>query len=222
MYAEDDLLPISALQHLLFCERQCALIHIEHVWADNRLTVEGHHLHEKAHAGPDEWRQQTRVVRGLPLRSLRLGLAGKADVVHFCPDPQGGPPAIFPVEYKRGRSKKDSSDRVQLCAQALCLEEMLDTSVPEGALFYNRTRRRVNVIFDAGLRAETVQAAARLRELIVRGVTPTAMRQPKCRNCSLVDVCLPRAFRPRRTASQYLRHAVQTICQDAGDEEYLL
>jgi CRISPR-associated exonuclease Cas4 len=219
VYTEDDLLPISALQHLLFCERQCALIHIEGVWADNRLTVEGHHLHEKAHAGPDERRQQTRVVRGLPLRSLRLGLAGMADVVQFHPDPEGGPPTIFPIEYKRGSPKKSNADRVQLCAQALCLEEMLDASVPQGALFYGRTRRRLKVAFDAELREETIRAAARLRDLIVRGVTPTAMRQPKCRNCSLVDVCLPTAFRPRRTASDYLRRALQGSCQDPGDEE---
>lgn len=135
MFSEDTLLPISALQHLLFCERQCALIHIEGLWAENRLTVEGQHLHRKAHEGPDETRGDLRVVRGLALRSLRLGLIGKADVVEFQSDERSdGPRRPFPVEYKRGKPKSHEADRVQLCAQALCLEEMLAVAVPEGAI----------------------------------------------------------------------------------------
>lgn len=209
MYAEDDLLPISALQHLLFCERQCALIHIEGLWAENRLTVEGRHLHDKAHDGPDETRAGVRLARGLSLRSLRLGLAGRADVVEFHPAASpAGTPRPFPVEYKRGKPKRDDSDRVQLCAQALCLEEMLAVEVPLGALFYGTTRRRLDVHFDAGLRGRTEEAAARLHELIASGRTPRAVREPKCESCSLLDVCLPDALRPRLSAVRFLKHSL--------------
>lgn len=224
MFSEDELLPISALQHLLFCERQCALIHIERLWAENRLTVEGRHLHEKAHGGRGERRDGAQILRGLPLRSLRLGLAGVADVVEFHPPavrdgptpataqpadvaaPAGAaaPPGTpFPVEYKRGRPKANDCDRIQLCAQALCLEEMLGVAVPAGALFYGRTRRRQDVLFDADLRSRTEQAAARLHELIAAGVTPVVPPQRKCRNCSLVHQCLPQAG-GRRSVQAYM------------------
>jgi CRISPR-associated exonuclease Cas4 len=137
MYVEDDLLPISALQHLLFCERQCALIHVEQVWAENRLTVEGRHLHERVDGGEHETRGGLRTARALPIRSLRLGLAGRADVVEFhASEGAAGPPRVVPVEYKRGRPKSHRADEVQLCAQALCLEEMLGVHVAAGALFY--------------------------------------------------------------------------------------
>src|SRR6266542_4457015 len=145
MYAEDDLLPLSALQHLIFCERQCALIHIEQIWADNVLTVEGTFLHERTDSAAMESRASVRIARGLALHSLRLGLSGKADVVEFhrAGDDRPGTtlPGVsgrwvpVPVEYKRGKPKQDDSDRVQLCAQAVCLEEMLAVSVPSGALF---------------------------------------------------------------------------------------
>ena len=140
MYTEDDLLPISGLQHLLFCERQCALIHLEQVWAENRLTVEGKNMHDRVHEREAESRPGIRIVRALRLRSLRLGLTGMADVVEFHLDSgvrsQGLP---FPVEYKRGKPKADYSDSVQLCAQAICLEEMLSCTIPAGALFYGTT-----------------------------------------------------------------------------------
>ena len=122
MFSEDELLPLSALQHLLFCERQCALIHIEQAWAENRLTVEGKNLHAKVHEADDESRGDLRIVRGLRLRSLRLGLVGQADVVEF--HKQGDAWLPFPVEYKRGKPKPEPCDEVQLCAQAICLEEM--------------------------------------------------------------------------------------------------
>ena len=144
MFTEDDLLPISALQHLLFCERQCALIHVEGLWADNVLTVEGTHMHRRSDEGADEKRDGVRIVRALPLRSLRLGLAGRADVVEFHRGEPGAAWAPFPVEYKRGRAKRERCDQVQLCAQALCLEEMLGVEIPAGALFYGQAppRRR--------------------------------------------------------------------------------
>lgn len=207
--SEDDLLPISALQHLLFCERQCALIHIEGLWVENRLTVEGRHLHDKAHDGASESRAGVRIARGLALRSFRLGLVGKADVVEFRTSSNGGDATPFPVEYKRGRPKKHDADKVQLCAQALCLEEMLDTSVPAGALFYGRTRRRLDVAFDDRLRRLTEQTAARLHALISSRKTPTAIREPKCDSCSLLHVCLPEAMSLRRSATRYVARAIE-------------
>ena len=198
MYSEDQLLPISALQHLLFCERQCALIHVERVWQENRLTVEGRHLHEKAHDGPTETRAGVRTTRGLHVRSLVLGLSGVADVVEFhlpntgtlaehprnrsasAPAPRYS--RVTPVEFKRGKPKKDDSDRVQLCAQAICLEEMLQLQIDFGELFYGTRRRRTQVDFDAQLRATTHQASARLHRMIADHETPRARRAPKCTN----------------------------------------
>jgi len=203
MYSEDDLLALSALQHLLYCERQCALIHIEQVWAENRFTAEGSILHERADRGGTGARGKARVEYGLAIRSLRLGLIGKADVVEFhrTADGQWQP---FPVEYKRGRAKKDDCDRVQLCAQALCLEEMLAVKVPAGALFYGKTRRRQEVDFTLGLRRETEETAARLHALIASGLTPLPEFGPKCRHCSLAAVCLPEKIGKHPSVAQYL------------------
>ncbi len=206
-FAEEDLLPISALQHLLFCKRQCALIHVEGLWAENRLTVEGRHMHEKAHDGPVEQRAGVRIARGLSVRSFHLGLIGKTDVVEF-----RATPAVaalpFPVEYKRGRAKKHDADKVQLCAQALCLEEMLSTHVPAGALFYGRTRRRLDVAFDDELRQATEDAARRLHALIASRQTPKAIREPKCDSCSLVSLCVPEAMTMGPSASDYVERAL--------------
>lgn len=202
MYSEDDLLPLSALQHLLFCERQCALIHVEQLWADNRLTVEGTHLHRRVDGAPGETRGDVRTTRSLALRSLRLGLTGKADVVELHRTAGGERP--FPVEYKRGRPKRDRSDEVQLCAQALCLEEMLGVAVPAGALFYGETRRRTDVPFDAGLRARTEEAARRLHELVRTGITPRARREAKCDACSMLELCIPDPPLGPRSAARYL------------------
>ena len=210
MLSEDDLLPLSALQHLRFCERQCALIHVEGLWAENALTVEGSHMHRKVDQGPDESRGNVRITRGVPLRSLRLGLIGKADAVEFHRQ-DGGSWRPFPVEYKRGRPKRDRSDEVQLCAQALCLEEMLEAEVPAGALFYGQTRRRMDVAFDAGLREETEAAAVRLHELVRGGVTPRARREPKCERCSLLHLCLPDALGPGRSAVRYLERSLGSL-----------
>ncbi|MEM7013959.1 MAG: CRISPR-associated protein Cas4 [Verrucomicrobiota bacterium] len=210
MFAEDQLLPLSALQHLLFCERQCALIHVEQLWAENRLTTEGNLLHEKAHGGPDESRltEGVRITRGLPIRSLTLGLSGQADVVEFYDDG-----TVAPVEYKRGKPKRkgDDSDRVQLCAQALCLEEMLDHlgdgAISRGHLFYGQRKRRHDVDFDAQLRATTSAAAERLHELIASRKTPPAIREPKCESCSMLEICMPDALRFRQGAAAWLDRA---------------
>ena len=140
VYTEDDLLRLSALQHLLFCERQCALIHIEQIWTENLFTAEGRIMHDKVDTANRETRGNVRIEYGVPMHSLRLGLIGKADVVEFHKDEDDWVP--FPVEYKRGKPKKDNSDKAQLCAQALCLEEMMNVEIPRGALFYGETRRR--------------------------------------------------------------------------------
>ena len=225
MFSEDDLLPISALQHLLFCERQCALIHIEQVWEENRLTAEGRVLHERVHERENETRRDVRIARALRLRSLALGLIGQADVVEFHQDlkseisnlksdpkvPQA--PRPFPVEYKRGRPKSNRCDEVQLCAQALCLEEMLGTEVTAGALFYGVTHRRHDVAFDGELRALTSRTAERLHVLIESGVTPPAEYSAKCEQCSLKDSCLPATITPRRSAVDYLRRVIDLKSQ---------
>lgn len=230
LYAEDDLLPISALQHLLFCERQCALIHVERLWAENRLTVEGRHLHQRADSGKGESRGPTRggvrVARGLPVRSLRLGVWGKADVVEFRSgaagslqrpgDDVGAAPLVaFPIEYKRGKPKRDGSDRAQLCAQALCLEEMLAAAVPAGAIFYGVTRRREEVAFDDALRAVTLHTIERLHAMVASRRTPPAVREKKCERCSLKNLCLPEVLGGREPASRYLRRSLALVA--AGD-----
>jgi CRISPR-associated exonuclease Cas4 len=188
-FTEDDLLPISALQHLLYCERQCALIHIERVWEENLFTTDGRILHEKVDAGEDCVRAGKRIARSVSLRSLQLGLSGVADVVEFGPDAGD----VYPVEYKRGRSKRANWDRIQLCAQAMSLEEMLGVPVTEGALFYGKTRRREAVAFDAALRGETVRAAARLHQLVdARHTPPAHYEASRCDACSLINLCMPR------------------------------
>lgn len=212
MFTEDDLVPLSALQHLLFCERQCALIHVEQIWVENPLTVEGRHLHERVDAKQGESRGTLVVARGLVLRSLRLGLSGKADLVEFHRSAAGEAGALlpgrsglwrpFPVEYKRGRPKAHRADEVQLCAQALCLEEMLGAPVPAGALFYGETRRRLDVLLDIPLRVLTEATAARVHELIGSGVTPPPVHEPKCDRCSLLAVCMPEA--PAHSAGKYI------------------
>ena len=190
-FTEDDLLPISALQHLLYCERQCALIHIERVWEENLLTTDGRFLHEKVDAGEDCVRAGKRIARSLPLRSLQLGLSGVADVVEFGPDAGD----IYPVEYKRGRSKRANRDRIQHCAQAMALEEMLGVAVTEGALFYGKTRRREAVAFDIALRGETGRAAARLHQLVdARHTPPAHYDASRCDACSLINLCMPSLF----------------------------
>jgi len=204
MYTEDQLLPISALQHLLFCPRQCVLIHIERLWEENVLTAEGRIAHEKVDDGGAEIRAGRKTAFGLPLRSLRLGLIGKADVVEFFRD-DAGKMAAFPVEHKRGRPKQKDCDRVQLCAQAICLEEMLGVNVKEGALFYCKTRRREDVVFNDGLRRLTEETAVRLHELIEAGTTPRAEYAKKCKSCSLVELCLPKVSSAKRSVERYLR-----------------
>jgi len=190
-FAEADLVPLSALQHYMVCPRQCALIHVEQIWVESGLTAEGRLQHEKVDSGGAESRRDVRRVLALPIRCLRLGLVGKADVVEFYrqPDKAWRP---YPVEHKRGRRKKEDWDRVQLCAQALCLEEMLNVPVPEGALFYGKEQRREVVEIGEALRRETEAVAAAVHKLLAEGRTPSPVYARKCDSCSLVDICLPK------------------------------
>jgi CRISPR-associated exonuclease Cas4 len=215
MYSEEDLLPLSGLQHLMFCERQWGLIHIEQIWEENRLTAEGRVLHERAHQPGSVSRPRVRTSRGLRLHSLRLGLVGQADVVEFHPAPDGvtlpeleGRWRPFPVEYKRGRPKRDPTDEVQLCAQALCLEEMFDRQISEGALYYGEPRRRDPVAFGSELRARTEALAARMHQLYRAGMTPLAAYEPKCDGCSLIARCLPRLLAKPPGVARYLARAL--------------
>lgn len=197
---------ISALQHYLFCPRRCALVHIEQQWQENRFTAEGRILHERVHGGGRESRRTLRVEFDVPIRSLRLGVIGRADIVEFHRQ-ESGLWQPLPVEYKRGRPKKDDTDRVQLCAQALCLEEMLDCVVPEGALYYGEKKRRTAVVFDAGLREKTVHTTAALHSLLAEGKTPPPQYAERCESCSFLPLCLPKVA-TRKQVGAYLRKMV--------------
>jgi len=231
MYNEEDLLPISRLQHFLFCERRAALVEIEGVWADNLFTIEGTHLHQKVDDDLlPESRGGLRVTRGLLLHSFELGLSGKADVVEFhrlCEEEEAVSPPIsgekaaaiplagtsglwrpYPVDYKRGRMRHEEGFEAQLCAQALCLEEMLEVVVPEGALYYGKPRRRLAVVFDDVLREKTKEAARRLHELVSSGRTPQARYEKKCESCSMLSVCMPKVTGSRRSVQGYMAKAL--------------
>lgn len=183
-------IPLSALQHAVYCLRQAALIHLERMWAENRLTAEGHVLHVNADKPGSRSVRGVRRVSGLPLASRRLNIAGVADLVEFHAGTGGETP--YPVEFKRGKPKLHRADEVQLCAQGLCLEEMTGRAVPEGALFYGETRRRMAVPFDAELRALTEETAVALRAVFVTQVTPPpTKRKERCRACSLLELCRP-------------------------------
>jgi CRISPR-associated exonuclease Cas4 len=188
----DDPIPLSALQHAVYCLRQAALIHIERVWEENRFTAEGRVLHDVAHEPGDKRRGSVRRVTALPLACRRLNLAGVADLVEFTVGAEGE--TAFPVEYKRGKAKLHRADEVQLCAQGLCLEEMTGRPVPQGALFYAETKRRLVVPFDAELRRLTEETAVQFGALLATGRTPPAVyRADRCRSCSLVELCRPKA-----------------------------
>lgn len=213
-YEEADLLPLSGLQHLIFCVRQCALIHVERQWQENLLTAQGKVLHERVDAGEDEARGELRILRGVDVQSLELGLAGRADLVELrrssvstdapellrLPGIPGSWQPV-PVEYKRGRPKLEDCDRIQVCAQAMCLEEMLGSKIPHGEIFYGAPRRRIVLELTNDLRERTRDAARRFHELVETGHTPSAARAPKCRSCSLLEICMPPRRRARSVAA---------------------
>jgi CRISPR-associated exonuclease Cas4 len=205
--ADDDTLPISGLQHLAFCPRQWALIHLEQIWVENVRTAEGRLLHERADLPGESRRASVRTVRGMWLRSERLHLTGRADVVEFRPAP-------YPVEYKRGKSKPNDCDTVQLCAQALCLEEMIQTAIPQGAIFYGNPRRRLEIDFTLELRARTEELVATMHRLYRNRETPAAIPGPYCRNCSLVDVCLPEVTAQEDGTARWVARQLRSLQQE--------
>jgi CRISPR-associated exonuclease Cas4 len=205
--SDDDTLPLSGLQHLAFCPRQWALIHLEQLWVENIRTAEGRLLHERVDLPGERRRGDVRTVRGMWLRSDRLRLTGRADIVEFRPEP-------YPVEYKRGKSKPNDCDMVQLCAQALCLEEMLQTVIPGGAIFYGSPRRRLEVDFTPALRGRTETLTATMHRLYRTRETPAAVPGPYCRSCSLVDVCLPKATAREDEATQWVARQLRSLEQE--------
>jgi len=191
---EERVVMISALQHYSYCPRQCALIHVEQVFDENLYTLRGHRVHKKAHDDLGTAVEEgVRIERGTPLFSERLGLIGKADVVEFHPDgtPEGVP---YPVEYKSGPRRESRHDDVQLCAQAMCLEEMMGKAVPRGAVFHHGSRRRRDVRFDVGLRELTEETVREVRRLLVKGAVPPPVADARCPKCSLFDACMPFAL----------------------------
>jgi CRISPR-associated protein Cas4 len=197
---DDGLLPISALQHFAYCPRQFALIHIEQAWEENQFTAEGRHLHERVDGGFPEQRGSVRYERSVMVCSDRLGIQGKLDLLEVHQDGSGA--RYLPVEYKRGKPKLQDWDRIQLCAQALCLEEMVGVQLNEGALWYWQVRKREPVVLNEVLRESTLKIIEEAQALRVSGCTPrpTDIKQ-RCRGCSLVDVCQPERFRRDRSSS---------------------
>jgi CRISPR-associated exonuclease Cas4 len=243
MQAEESLIPISALQHWLYCPRQCALIHLEQAWAENKFTAEGRVMHENAHEGADETKAGIRITRGMPVVSESLGLTGQCDVVEFHPGggdlkfeisdlrgramasaeelPAGDlksqisnlkcTPRVLPVEYKRGKPKAHRADEVQLCAQGMCLEEMLGIRVQGGALYYGGKRRRTEVAFDEILRELVKTTAAEIRACFTSGRTPLAdYNSRRCDACSLIDFCQPKSLRFKKGAAAWFASTLKS------------
>ena len=213
-YSEEEWLMLSGIQHFAFCRRQWALIHIEQLWSENLRTVEGELLHRKAHDdGARESRGDLYILRGVSIHSVKLGLSGECDVIEFrrsvdgipLPDKEGlWQP--YPIEYKRGKSKETDADRLQLCAQAMCLEEMLSCHIPCGALFYGETRRREEVIFTEELRTDVKDHTTEMHEYFRRGYTPRVKPSKGCAACSIAEHCLPVMLR-RSSVRDYLAQA---------------
>ena len=199
---DDYCLPISALSHYRYCPRRCALVHIEQAWAENRFTEEGNLLHERVDSGLPEQRRNIRYERSVLLLSQRYRLTGKMDLLEIEDGESEGQQRYFPVEYKRGKPKVEDWDRVQLCAQALCIEEMRDTRVAEGAIWHWEVRRRESVAIDDSLREVTIDVIEQAHALIASNITPSPTKEKRrCRGCSLFDMCNPYTFRKDRTNS---------------------
>ena len=216
-YQPDELLPLSGIQHFVFCRRQWALIHVERQWQENALTAEGKLLHNRAD-NPffSETRNGVITARAVPIASYRLGLAGICDVVEFTTSSEGvqlpGREGLFlpaPVEYKRGKEKHDHSDEAQLCAQALCLEEMLSVVIPFGYLYYGETRHRVDVELTSQLRELVREMSEEMHAYFQRGYTPRVKTSKACLSCSLADVCLPTLQEKVIPASKYIQQQVE-------------
>jgi CRISPR-associated exonuclease Cas4 len=216
-YTQDDLLPLSGIQHFLFCRRQWALIHVEQQWKENALTAEGRIMHKRV---DDPFFTETRngviTARSVPVASYRLGLSGVCDVVEFSSSSDGvrlpnreGLYLPTPVEYKRGKEKHNHSDETQLCAQAMCLEEMLSTHISRGYLYYGETRHRIEIEFTAELRTLVQDMSAEMHNYFSRGYTPKVKTHKGCRSCSLADICLPVLQEKVVAASRYIKQNIE-------------
>ena len=211
-YLPDELLPLSGIQHFCFCRRQWALIHVERQWQENALTVQGKLMHQRADDPTfSELRNGVVIARSMPVASYRLGLTGVCDVVEFRPYEEGisipnreGKFQPVPVEYKHGKPKRDQSDAAQVCAQAICLEEMLCVHIPTGYLYYGETRHRIEVEMTDTLRQFVLDMSAEMHTYFSRGYTPQVRPSKACKACSLEDVCLPALQKRATTASQYI------------------
>jgi len=222
-FQDDDLLLLSGIQHMAFCERQWALIHIEQAWAENVRTVEGHHLHERVDdPNQDEMRGDRLIIRAMPIISRNLGLQGVADVVEFrrvsekteasCSlDGREGFWRAYPIEYKRGRPKPDDRDAVQLCAQCVALEEMLNIKIDEAALYYGQIRHREIVLIDGRLRELTKNTAMQMHSLMSAGVTPVPVEGKHCSLCSLVEICQPQVSLHKKPVDAYIRRMMKAM-----------
>lgn len=226
IYEDEEFLLLSGIQHIAFCERQWALIHLEQIWAENVRTIEGKHLHNRADDPfKDESRKTLRIVRSMPVVTQQLGLRGVDDVIEFhaCKEHIEGENCRLanregwwrpvPVEYKRGRPKRDDRDAVQLCAQAIALEEMLQVHIPAGFLFYGKTKHRQAVALDASLRKHTFELAKRMHQLALEEITPKAQKGRHCSLCSLKEQCRPNWMLRHRPVKNYL----QRMCRVEGD-----
>lgn len=218
IYAEEDFLQLSGLQHFAFCRRQWALIHIENQWAENERTVDGVLMHEKAHDREFEESRGDRLIkRGVSVYCAELGISGQCDVLEYYQSdtgiPLNGKEGLwqpYPVEYKRGSPKENSADALQLCAQAMCLETMLCCDIPEGALYYGETRRREYVRLDQELRDQVREMLIQMHSLYKRGYTPKVKPTKSCNACSLRELCLPKLLKSR-SVSAYLKAAVEEL-----------
>lgn len=214
LFTEEELIPISALQHLLFCKRQWALIHLEQIWRENKYTVEGHLFHEKVDSGLQESRRNIKISRGIKLRSLVCGITGISDLVKFYYKEDGSLERCEPIEYKLGKPKTDLCDAVQLCAQALCLEEMLKIQISKGFLFYGKIKKSISIEFDTPLRKETTRCIKEIRELTETKKTPLAIYTKKCKKCSLVTLCMPKQTNNFYKTEEYLSKAKKWLQSD--------
>lgn len=207
---------LSGLKHFAFCRRRWALVHIEQLWKENVLTLDGHYMHERVHdAGFTESRGSTLLSRAMPIRSQTLRITGECDMVELHRDPAGVPIhgrdglwRLYPVEYKRGKPDPRGADELQLCAQAMCLEEMFVTDIPEGAVYYGETRRRLKVELTADLRAQVRTSLEEMHRLFALGYTPRAKQTHACKSCSMFELCQPELFQ-RPSALEYVRSRLE-------------
>lgn len=218
---DGDFIMISALQHYLFCPRQCALIHLEQLWSENFLTTAGKVLHDRVDKRKHETRKDVHLATALRLINRQLQLTGVADLVEFHKTTdetigiklktQSGYWIPYPVEYKHGKPKKHRADEVQLCAQALCLEEMLQVNIPKGALYYGETRRRTDVNFDQELRTLTTEIIYQIHELLRSGKTPPPNYTNACHSCSLIERCQPECVSSHKSAKAWIDSQIEAI-----------